>query len=192
MSSMIYTGEGQTVTVGTTEGKRFLQTHSVILSSFNSHFLYGKFGLCLGIRCHFLFIIVADFEKQQKSKATSHPEVFTSADMTEWHTGLNAGSKQLITNSKPCRSRPLLPSPIRWHLITSIIVTRIIMDSYIILYILKSICFCYRFVNNYWWLVCGLLTTAGTCWQLQRIFRVLDGEMRLFRTQSYPLTAHDL
>ena len=34
--------DGQVITVGTPEGKKFLQTHPAIISSFNSHFLYSK------------------------------------------------------------------------------------------------------------------------------------------------------
>lgn len=34
--------DGQTVTVGTTDGKKFVLSHAAILSSFNSYFLYGK------------------------------------------------------------------------------------------------------------------------------------------------------
>ena len=42
LASMIYI-DGETVTVGTKGGKAYLSSHPAILSSFQSHFLYGQF-----------------------------------------------------------------------------------------------------------------------------------------------------
>lgn len=41
VASMMFV-DGQVVTIGTPKGKKFLQTHPAILSSFNAYFLYGK------------------------------------------------------------------------------------------------------------------------------------------------------
>lgn len=41
VATMMFVG-GQEVTVGTPKGKKFLQTHPAIISSFNAYFLYGE------------------------------------------------------------------------------------------------------------------------------------------------------
>ena len=66
MSCMIYAGSGQTVTLGTAEGKQFLVTHPAVLSAF----LYGTFLFDITMLYDTRFIS-ADFEKQQNGSSSS-------------------------------------------------------------------------------------------------------------------------
>ena len=92
MSSMFYTSDGQTLTIGTAKGKKFLESHPAILSSFNTHFLYGmlKYNILM-FSITLLTPCAAYFEKQQKcltatGEALPVPPVANSVSVTTTST----------------------------------------------------------------------------------------------------------
>ena len=95
---MIYTGSGQTVTLGTAEGKQFLVTHPAVLSAFNSHFLYGTFLFDITMLYDTRFIS-ADFEKQQNGSSSSTSSGSTSDNHSTQVTTATSSTSVDITNT---------------------------------------------------------------------------------------------
>ena len=59
VASMMFV-DGQVVTIGTPKGKKFLQTHPAIISSFNAYFLYGK-CTCVHVLVPLVLILLLSF-----------------------------------------------------------------------------------------------------------------------------------
>ena len=103
VASMMFI-DGQVVTIGPPKGKKFLQTHPAILSSFNAYFLYGKGERIILVLLCFMANIVIHTVDDLSNKYQSVPTSSSTPTMTDStlqdKPELKSGTAQVHAGSK--------------------------------------------------------------------------------------------